>query len=174
MGEIEDILEGSEDCDPNELLNNWTSEFYESELDQCKKSLCVFPRNYVIGVSSDFLDDSWQSEVLCSFRAGNARLGNRAPTPEGLTLKLCHLCGALGKQTLVNELHIILCCPFLESIRLDTGLRQTITKLSEMYNTRSPVNLIRLFLGEDSATPEELKSRAIMLHRLRIKWYNLL
>ena len=174
MSEINAVLEGEEDCEPNELLISQTSEFYESELDQCRKSLCTFPRNYDIGVRSNFLNDSWQSEILCSFRSGNARLGNRAPTPHGKTVKLCHLCGALGNTVLVNELHIVMVCPFLESIRLDSGLRQIMTKLSEMYKTRSKITLIRLFLGEDSASPKELRSRAIMLGRLRTKWYNMM
>ena len=173
MSEINTILDENSDCDPNELLTTWTTELYDSELDQCRKSLCIFPRNYTIGERNEFLDDSWQSGILCSFRAGNARLGNRAPTPQGKTVKLCHLCEAIGNTVLVNELHIVLACPFLESIRLDSGLRKTMTFLSEVYSTSSEVTLIRLFLGEDSASPEELKSRAIMLARLRTKWYNL-
>ena len=159
---------------PDELQQTWTSEFFESELERCVKSLCIFPRNYDIGVRSEFLNDSWQSGVLCSFRAGNARLGNRAPTPRGTTLKLCILCNELGKQVLVNELHVVLCCPFLEYLRHDTGLSKVIKRLSDLYKTTNKVTLLRLFLGEDLAEREELFSRAVMLERLRTKWYNLI
>ena len=172
LGEIRDILTEHDEEDPDELLETWTSEFYTSELDRCCKSLCVFPRNYSIGVKSEFLNDSWLSGVLCSFRSGNAGLGNRAPTPRGSSQKLCVLCNELGIKTLVNEIHVALVCPFLESIRLDSGLRKTITELSKQFKTKNSVTLLRLFLGEDLAEKEELYSRAIMLHRLRTKWYN--
>ena len=173
MSGIEATLSEYEDCDPDELQQTWTSEFFESELERCFKSLCIFPRNYDIGVRSEFLNDSWQSGVLCSFRAGNACLGNRAPTPRGITLKVCILCKELGKEVLVNELHLVLCCPFLESLRQDIGLRKTMDRLSNLYRTKNKVSLVRLFLGEDQADKEELFSRAIMLERLRTKWYNL-
>ena len=49
MKEIGELMEEGDDCTPEELQQSWTSEFYDSELDQCRKSLCSFPRNFTIG-----------------------------------------------------------------------------------------------------------------------------
>ena len=175
MKEIREVLE---DCDENEvdpdtILIDMTTDFYLSELERCKKSLCIFPRNYDIGNKSAFLNDSWQCGVLCSFRAGNAQLGNRSPAPLGVQVKLCPLCDELGKQELVNECHVICSCPFLEATRRAIGLTKILETMSKVYKTTNKVTLTRIFLGEDLASPPELRSRAIMLERLRTKWYNL-
>ena len=85
-------------------LEDWTKNYLGEEFTRCMKSLCVFPRNYEIGSPNIFIDDTWQSKILCEFRAGDAGLGNRRPTPGNIKLKLCPLCKKLLKTALILSL----------------------------------------------------------------------
>ena len=152
-------------------LEDWTRNYINDEFSRCIKSLCVFPRNFEIGSPNTFINDSWQSKILCEFRAGDAGLGNRRPTPEKIKLKLCPLCKEGAKTSLVNESHVLISCQALASLREDIGMRSKIKSYEIEYKTTNPIILCRLFLGGDNCDKATILNRAYVIKKLREAWW---
>ena len=143
--------------------------YMKSEWIKCSKSLCALP----LPASGWFkkeehINDSLASKVLCEFRCGNAKLGNRMPIEGGIRIKLCPFCTTDDDYVLINESHVVIQCKQLNSVRNAMDINFPIKEWQKQQI--SPIRQLRLLLGGDGSEPELLFNRAIELALLRDAW----
>jgi len=115
------------------------------------------------------VNDSQESRTINRFRAADVGLGNRRPNSWGSQYTNCPLCEEDGNEFVLNELHVILCCP---SIGFERWTRD-IDKYIGECNVRglySPGEIMKGFLGGDGADNVTMMGRAKDLKCLLDAW----
>ena len=115
------------------------------------------------------VNDSQESRTINRFRAADVGLGNRRPNSWGFQYTNCPLCEEDGNVFVLNELHVILCCP---SVGFERWTRD-IDKYIGECNVRglySPGEIMKDFLGGDGANNVTMMGRAKDLKCLLDAW----
>ena len=150
-------------------FNHEAIKYMKKEWMKCAKSLGALPLP-VNGwfKKQDHINDSIASKILCEFRSGNAKLGNRMPIDGGIRIKLCPFCSTNEEYVLVNESHIVTQCRQLKGVRQNLNINKLLKEWC--VQKISPIHQLRLLLGSDGSEPEILFERALDLALIRDAW----
>ena len=105
------------------------------------------------------INDSYRRGIISKFRTGNAGLGNRSPTDFGFHSKICPLCKDTGSFKL-NESHLTFECKELLVKQEQYGF----IGYKKRWEHKNPM---RMLLGGDKCTTEELLKRGNSLRKLQ-------
>ena len=118
------------------------------------------------------VNNSQESRTLNRFRTADLRLGNRRPNTWGYQYTDCLLCEEDGNGFILNELHVILCCPSVGFERWTRGIDKYIGEF-HVQGLYSPGVIMKEFFGGDGADNTTMMGRAKDLKCLHEAWLNL-
>ena len=118
------------------------------------------------------VNDSQESRTLNRFRTADLGLGNRRPNTWGFQYTDCLLCEEDGNGFILNELHVILCCPSVGFERWTRGIDKYIGEC-HVRGLYSPGVILKEFFGGDGADNTTMMGRAKDLKCLHEAWLNL-
>ena len=118
--------------------------------EQRKHSLRAYPDFKFSDKPQQYLINTNISNIITSFRLGDAGLGNRSKHP----IKICPMC----KSEENTEAHLVFQCPAVKHIKDATTL--------QLPQGKDNANLLQQFLSCDNSSPSEMEEKAKFLEEL--------
>ena len=150
-------------------LEEWYSNTVNMERDSNKSSCWLLPKFGTGEETMRLKYHGWgeDGKTYAEFITMNTGLGNRAPMLGHPQYKNCKLCETRNQQVKINEIHMLLECPWLDEPRKEFGIKEFIQKqgLHEM------MEIYRRFWIPQQLNPDIMKKRIKAATNLRqIYW----